>query len=95
MKRFECNPITHATNIRICPVSLVVLAFQVMGRQIVRFGETIAVTPSGSKGTPDKKWAVFFLAAGRRYGARSADASRNHLEPWLRTLFAGFPVRNH
>jgi FMN-dependent NADH-azoreductase len=69
-------------------------SFKLWVDQIVRFGETIAVTPSGMKGTLDQKRATFFLAAGRDFGRHSEDASRNYLEPWLRTLFGNLGVRN-
>ena len=67
-------------------------SFKLWTDQIVRFGETVAITPSGLKGTLDKKRATFFIAAGRRYGPGSPDASRNHLEPWLRTFFGNLGV---
>lgn len=69
-------------------------SFKLWTDQIVRFGETVAITPSGMKGTLDKKRVTFFIAAGRRYGPGSADASRNHLEPWLPTFFGNLGVRD-
>jgi FMN-dependent NADH-azoreductase len=61
--------------------------------QIVRFWETLAVTPSGLAGTLEGKQATFVIAAGGTYGpgSSSAGASRNNVlpwvEPWLRSLF--------
>jgi FMN-dependent NADH-azoreductase len=69
-------------------------AFKLWADQIVRFGETIAVAPSGPKGTLAAKQITFFLAAGRRYNCVSVDAATNHLEPWLRTFFSHIGVRN-
>jgi FMN-dependent NADH-azoreductase len=69
-------------------------SFKLWVDQIVRFGETIAVTPSGPKGMLENKRATFILAAGRRYGPGSADAHRNHLEPWLRTFFGYLGVKD-
>ncbi|MDR3700414.1 MAG: NAD(P)H-dependent oxidoreductase [Candidatus Sulfopaludibacter sp.] len=69
-------------------------SFKLWVDQIVRFGETIAITPSGMNGTLDTKRATFFIAAGRHYGPPSADALRNHLEPWLRTFFGSLGVRD-
>jgi FMN-dependent NADH-azoreductase len=68
--------------------------FKLWADQIVRFGETIVLGPSGSKGTLDNKRATFFIAAGRRYGPLSADAPENYLEPWLRTFFSYLGVRD-
>ena len=62
--------------------------------QIVRFGETVALTPSGMKGMLDQKRVTLFVTAGRDFSAHSADASRNHLEPWLRTFFGSLGVRD-
>jgi FMN-dependent NADH-azoreductase len=60
--------------------------------QIVRFGQTVVVTPSGIKGTLAQKRITCFIAAGRRYNPGSADEGHNHLEPWLRTFFASLGV---
>lgn len=69
-------------------------SFKLWMDQVVRFGETIALTPSGMQGTLDKKRLTCFITAGRRYGPHSEDAPRNHLEPWLRTFFGNLSVRD-
>jgi FMN-dependent NADH-azoreductase len=48
------------------------------------------VTPFGPR--LDGKRATFILAAGRFYGPGSGNAGKNHVEPWLRTLFGGLGV---
>lgn len=68
--------------------------FKLWADQIVRFGETVLITPSGMKGTLDQKRLTVFMAAGRRYGNGFEDISRNHLEPWLHTFFSNLGVRN-
>jgi FMN-dependent NADH-azoreductase len=55
--------------------------------QIVRFWETVDVTPSGLVGTLEAKKATIIIAAGGTYDPGSAGASRNYVEPWLRSLF--------
>lgn len=55
--------------------------------QIVRFGETLTVTPAGPRGNLQGKRATFIVAAGQDYGPGSSSHSRNFLEPWLRTFF--------
>ncbi|MFZ0631115.1 MAG: NAD(P)H-dependent oxidoreductase [Acidobacteriaceae bacterium] len=55
--------------------------------QIVRFGETLTVTPAGPRGNLGGKRATFIIAAGQDYRPGSASHSRNYLEPWLRTFF--------
>lgn len=67
-------------------------SFKLWVDQVVRFGETIVVTPEGPRGTLGAKRVTLILAAGRQYGAGSAEASKNHLEPWLRTFFANLGV---
>jgi len=62
--------------------------------QILRFGETIIVTPSGPKGTLEKKRATFLIAAGGHYGPGSPDAQRDYLQPWLRSFFGYLGVKN-
>lgn len=62
--------------------------------QIVRFGETLALTPSGPRGTLTSKRATFVVAAGQDYRPGSASFSRNFLEPWLRTFFGYLGVAN-
>lgn len=69
-------------------------SFKLWVDQVVRFGETIAVTPSGLRGTLGKKRATLFVAAGRRFGPHSEDAARNHLKPWLQTFFNNLGVRD-
>lgn len=69
-------------------------AFKLWVDQIVRFGETLAVTPTGPKGTLGGKRITFFLAAGRQYGPTSPDAHANYLEPWLKTFFGYLGVRD-
>jgi FMN-dependent NADH-azoreductase len=55
--------------------------------QIVRFGETLTITPAGPRGNLRGKRATFVIAAGQDYRPGSASHSRNYLEPWLRTFF--------
>ena len=55
--------------------------------QIVRFGETLTVTPAGPRGNLVGTRATFVIAAGQDYRPGSASHSRNYLEPWLRTFF--------
>jgi hypothetical protein len=62
--------------------------------QIVRFWETLDVTPSGLVGTLEQKQATFIIAAGGTYAPGSAGASRNYVEPWLRSLFNYLGVTN-
>lgn len=69
-------------------------SFKLWADQVVRFGETIAVTQEGMKGALDHKRATFFVAAGRSYDSQSEDASRNYLVPWLRTFFQNLGVTN-
>lgn len=69
-------------------------SFKLWIDQIVRFGETIVLTPSGPKGTLGEKRATFVIAAGGFYGPGSANPSWNYVEPWLRTLFAYIGVEN-
>lgn len=69
-------------------------SFKLWTDQIVRFGETVALTSSGMKGILGKKRVTLFMTAGRHFGLRSVDASRNHLEPWLRTFFGNLGVKD-
>jgi FMN-dependent NADH-azoreductase len=62
-------------------------SFKLWADQIVRFGETMAITPNGLKGMLGSKRATFVIAAGRSYGPGSVDAGSNYLQPWLRTFF--------
>ena len=62
--------------------------------QIVRFGETLALTPTGPRGALAGKRATFIVAAGQDYRPGSASFSRNFLEPWLRTCFGYLGVAN-
>ncbi len=68
-------------------------SFKLWIDQVVRFGETMVLTPSGMQGTLDRKRLTCFIAAGRRYGPGSVEAHRNHLAPWLRTFFGNLGVR--
>ncbi len=67
-------------------------SFKLWADQIVHFGKTMLLTSSGMQGGLQGKRATFFLTAGRRYHAGSENASRNHLEPWLRTFFGNLGV---
>jgi FMN-dependent NADH-azoreductase len=69
-------------------------SFKLWVDQVVRFGKTLALTPSGMQGTLGHMRVTLFVAAGRNYGRHSPDAARNHLEPWLRTFFANLGVRD-
>lgn len=61
--------------------------FKLWADQIVRFGETVALTPAGPRGALEKKRATFCVTAGRHYGSDAQEARGNHLVPWLRTFF--------
>jgi len=51
------------------------------------------VTPSSNSEKPlTGKHATFIIAAGRVYACGSKDASKNHVVPWLRTLFGSLGV---
>ncbi len=67
-------------------------SFKLWVDQIVRFGETVALTPSGIEGTLDNKRITCFVSAGRDFSRHSENAARNHLEPWLRTFFGSLGV---
>jgi FMN-dependent NADH-azoreductase len=54
--------------------------FKLWVDQIVRFEETVLVTPAGPKGMLGKKRATFILAAGAKYRPGSGYASMNYLE---------------
>lgn len=60
--------------------------------QVVRFGETILLAPSGMKGNLGGKKITCFVAAGRTYRAGVEDPSRNHVVPWLRTFWENLGV---
>ena len=62
--------------------------------QIVRFGRTTLITPTGLQGTLGNKRVTFFVTAGRRYERGSGNAAKNHLEPWLRTFFGDLGVND-
>ncbi|HVU45279.1 MAG TPA: NAD(P)H-dependent oxidoreductase [Terracidiphilus sp.] len=66
--------------------------FKLWADQIVRFGKTVLLTPSGMKGALDTKKITFFVSAGRSYRPGAEDASRNLLVPWLRTFFGSLGV---
>jgi FMN-dependent NADH-azoreductase len=40
----------------------------------------------------DGKLATFIVSAGRRYGAQAEDPAKNHVTPWVKTLFSGLGV---
>ncbi len=67
-------------------------SFKLWADQVVRFGQTVRFGAAGPEGTLTSKRATFFLTAGRRYRAHSADGFSNHLEPWLTTFFASLGV---
>lgn len=69
-------------------------AFKLWTDQIVHFGRTMRVTPSGLVGTLEAKRLTVFMTAGRRYRSGFENQSRNHLEPWLRTFFANLGIRD-
>lgn len=69
-------------------------SFRLWADQIVRFGRTMQITPSGSKGMLQGKRLTIFTSAGRRYGRGFVDPSKNHLEPWLRTFFGDLGIEN-
>jgi FMN-dependent NADH-azoreductase len=55
--------------------------------QIVRAGETFAYVDGAPKGLLQGKKATFLVSSGGVYGAGTAMASFNHVEPYLRTVF--------
>ena len=55
--------------------------------QIARAGETFSYTDGAPKGLLTGKKAHFLLATGGVYGAGTAMASFNFVEPYLRTVF--------
>jgi FMN-dependent NADH-azoreductase len=69
-------------------------SFKLWADQIVHFGKTMLVTPSGMKGMLNGKRLTVFMAAGRRYGHGFEDPSKNHLEPWLRTFFENLGIQD-
>jgi FMN-dependent NADH-azoreductase len=68
--------------------------FKLWADQIVRFGETVLITPSGLQGALGGKKATCFVAAGRRYGPGFTDTSNDHLSPWLRTFFGSLGIKD-
>jgi len=68
-------------------------SFRLWADQIVRFGRTMQITPSGLKGMLYGKRLTVFISAGRRYGRSFEDSSKNHLEPWLRTFFGDLGIQ--
>lgn len=68
--------------------------FKLWTDQIVHFGKTMQITPSGLKGMLVGKRLTIFMTTGRRYGQCFEDPSKNHLEPWLRTFFGNLGVRD-
>jgi FMN-dependent NADH-azoreductase len=69
-------------------------SFRLWADQIVSFGRTMQITPSGLKGMLHGKQLTIFTSAGRRYGRGFVDPSKNHLEPWLRTFFGDLGIQN-
>lgn len=69
-------------------------SFKLWVDYILRVGETIVITPSGIKGTLDRKRVAFCIASGGHYGPGSASAANSYLEPWLRTFFGYLGVEN-
>jgi FMN-dependent NADH-azoreductase len=67
-------------------------SFKLWSDQIMNFGKTVQITPSGLKGTLNGKRLTIVIAAGRRYGHGFEDPSKNHLEPWLRTFFGNLGI---
>lgn len=61
--------------------------FKLWVDQIVRFGETLIVTPSGPRGALGSKCATFVLSAGKPYRPGSPDAPRDLVKPWLCSFF--------
>jgi len=59
-------------------------SFKLWADQIVRFGETLAITPDGLRGTLAHKRITCIVTAGRHF---IAHADRDHVGPWLRTFF--------
>jgi FMN-dependent NADH-azoreductase len=55
--------------------------------QIVRAGETFAYVDGAPNGLLKNKKATFLIASGGVYGAGTAMASFNFVEPYLRTVF--------
>lgn len=69
-------------------------SFKLWADQIVHFGETVLITPSGMKGNLKNKRATFIIATGRKFSPGSTDADREHLTPWLRTFFGNLGITN-
>ena len=49
---------------------------------------------AGSRATLTGKRAIFIIAAGGVYAPGSANASKNYLVPWLRTLFGSLGIKD-
>ncbi|MEX3526751.1 MAG: NAD(P)H-dependent oxidoreductase [Burkholderia sp.] len=69
-------------------------SFKLWVDHIVRQEETLKSTPLGPKGALAGKRASFIIAAGASYREQSPAASRDFIEPWLRTLFAYLGVED-
>ena len=69
-------------------------SFKLWADQIIHFGKTVQVTPSGLKGLLGGKRLTVFISAGRRFDRAFEEPSRNHLEPWLRTFFGNVGIRD-
>jgi FMN-dependent NADH-azoreductase len=55
--------------------------------QIARVGETFSYEGGTPEGLLKNKKATFLIASGGAYGAGTAMASYNHVEPYLRSVF--------
>jgi FMN-dependent NADH-azoreductase len=62
--------------------------------QIARAGETFSYSEGGPKGLLLGKKATFLIASGGVYDAGTVMASFNHVEPYLRDVFAFLGVTN-
>ncbi|HEY6333944.1 MAG TPA: NAD(P)H-dependent oxidoreductase [Blastocatellia bacterium] len=69
-------------------------SFKLWMDQIVRFEETLILTPTGPRGALTDKRATFVVSSGRAYGPDSADASNDLVEGWLRNMFGYLGVRD-
>jgi FMN-dependent NADH-azoreductase len=69
-------------------------SFKLWLDHIVRFGETVLLTPSGPKGALGKKKATFIVSVGGIMRPGSPFAYRNYLEPWLCTMFGYLGLRD-
>jgi len=56
---------------------------------VYRYGHTVESTPNGPRGTLAGRKLVGIITSGGAYSAGPA-AARNHVEPYLRTVFGVF-----